>query len=124
MFKSYLKAALRNIIKQKLFSFINIMGLAVGISICILIYLYVKNEWNYDRFHENVDRLYRVYITEDLSQRDPFSYVEAPYNLAEALEQTFPEVEQAVRLDVRTDILRYEENSFSRLQSTMILLRP
>ncbi len=114
MFKSYLKVTLRNIVKQKLFSFINIMGLAVGISTCILIYLYVKNEWNYERFHENTDRLYRVYITEDLPQRDPFSYVMSPFHLAEALEQTFPEVEQAVRLDVRTDILRYEENSFSQ----------
>ena len=114
MFKSYLRIALRNITKQKIFSFINIIGLSIGISVCILIYFYVRNEWNYDRFHENTDRLYRVYITEDLPQRDPFSYVVAPYHLAEALEQTFPEVEQAVRLDVRTDIIRYKETSFSQ----------
>ncbi len=114
MLKSYLRVALRNITKQKIFSFINIIGLSIGISVCILIYFYVKHEWSYDKFHENADRLYRVYITEDLPQRDPFSYVEAPYQLAEALEQTFPEVEQAVRLDVRTDIIRYGENTFSQ----------
>ena len=114
MFKSYLKIALRNILKQKLISFINIIGLAVGITACILIYFYVRHERSYDKFHENSDRLYRVYITEDLPQRDPFSYVPAPFHLAEALEQSFPEVKQAVRLDVRTDILRYEENTFSQ----------
>jgi putative ABC transport system permease protein len=114
MFKNYLKVALRNIIKQKLFSFINIIGLAVGITVCILIYFYVGHERSYDKFHENADRLYRVYITEDLPQRDPFSYVYNPFHLAEALEQSFPEVEQAVRLDVRTDIIRYEENKFSQ----------
>jgi putative ABC transport system permease protein len=112
--KAYFKVTVRNILKQKLFSFINIMGLAIGITACILIYLYVIHEWSYDKFHENATRLYRVYITEDLPQREPFSYVEAPFHLAEALEQTFPEVEQAVRLDVRTDILRYEEKSFSQ----------
>ncbi len=114
MFKSYLKVALRNILKQKLFSFINIIGLAVGITVCILIYFYVRHERSYDKFHENAERLYRVYITEDLPQRDPFSYVPAPFHLAEALEQSFPEVKQAVRLDVRTDIIRYGENTFSQ----------
>ncbi|HZX10203.1 MAG TPA: ABC transporter permease, partial [Acidobacteriota bacterium] len=114
MFKSYLKVALRNIRKQKLFSFINIIGLAVGITACILIYFYVRHERSYDKFHENAERLYRVYITEDLPQRDPFSYVYTPFHLAEALEQTFPEVKQAVRLDVRTDIIRYRENTFSQ----------
>ncbi len=114
MFKNYIKIALRNIFKQKLFSFINIMGLAVGIAVCILIYFYVRHEQSYDKFHENADRLYRVYITEDLPQRDPFSYVYNPFHLAEALEQSFSEVEQAVRLDVRTDIIRYGENKFSQ----------
>jgi len=114
MFTSYLKVGLRNIFKQKLFSFINIMGLAIGITVCILIYFYVRHERSYDQFHENAQQLYRVYITEDLPQRDPFSYVYTPFHLAGALEQSFPEVRQAVRLDVRTDIIRYEENTFSQ----------
>ncbi len=66
MFKNYLKIALRNLFKQKLYSFINIIGLAIGIASCILIYLFVQNELSYDTFHKNADRLYRVYITEDL----------------------------------------------------------
>jgi putative ABC transport system permease protein len=114
MFKNYLKIALRNLFKQKLYSFINIIGLAIGIASCILIYLFVQNELSYDTFHKNADRLYRVYITEDLPERDPFSYVQAPWQLAEALKQSFPEVEHAVRLDVRTNIVRYLEKNFTQ----------
>ena len=114
MFKNYIKIALRTLFKQKLYSIINVTGLAVGIASCILIYLFVQNELSYDAFHKNADRLYRVYITEDLPERDPFSYVEAPWQLAEALEQSFPEVERAVRLDVRTDIVRYQDKNFTQ----------
>jgi putative ABC transport system permease protein len=114
MFKNYIKIAARSLFKQKLHSIINITGLAIGIASCILIYLYVRNEWSYDKFHENADNLYRVYITEDLPQRDPFSYVVAPYHLAGALEDSFPEVERAVRLDVRTNIVRYGEKNYTQ----------
>lgn len=114
MFRSYLRIAIRSLFKQKLYSLINIVGLAIGIAACALIYLFVMNEWSYDKFHRNAERLYRVYITEDPPQRDAFSYVEAPFYLAEALEQTFPEVEQAVRLVVRTDIVRYGERNFTQ----------
>lgn len=114
MFKNYVKIALRTLFKQKLYSIINITGLAVGIASCILIFLFVQNELSYDTFHKNADRLYRIYITEDLPERDPFSYVETPWQLAEALEQSFPEVERAVRLDVRTDIVRYQDKYFTR----------
>ena len=113
MFKNYVKIAARNLLKQKVYSSINIVGLSLGMACCILIYLYVRNEWSYDKFHQNADRIYRAYITEDLPQRDPFSYVEAPYPLASALEQTFPEVEHAVRIDVRTDIVRFEEKNLT-----------
>lgn len=114
MFKNYIKIAARNLFKQKLHSIINITGLSFGIASCILIYLYVRNEWSYDKFHEKADNLYRAYITEDLPQRDPFSYVEAPYHLAGALEDSFPEVERVIRLDVRTNIIRYGEKNYTQ----------
>ena len=90
MLNNFFKITIRNIRKHNVYSVINVFGLALGISICILIYLYVGNEWSYDKFHKNKDRLYRIYITEDPPERDAFSYVEAPWNLAEALEQSFP----------------------------------
>ncbi len=86
MFKNYAKIALRNLKKHKVYSSINIFGLALGIAACLLIFLYVANEFSYDRFHEKADRLYRIYTTENPSTRDPFSYVSSPWHLADALE--------------------------------------
>jgi putative ABC transport system permease protein len=61
MFRNYLKIALRNLAKQKIYAVINILGLAVGIAGAILTFLFVQNEISYDRFHENSKNLYRVY---------------------------------------------------------------
>jgi len=58
MFKNYLKITLRNLKKNKIYSFINISGLAIGIACCILIVLWVQDELSYDRFHENAENLY------------------------------------------------------------------
>ena len=60
MFKNYLKVALRNLWKNKAFSAINIMGLASGLAVCLLIVLYVVDELSYDKYNEKADRIYRV----------------------------------------------------------------
>lgn len=60
MVKNYLKIALRNLSKRKGFTFINILGLAIGIACCLLIAVYVSHELSYDQFHEKSDRIYRV----------------------------------------------------------------
>ncbi len=60
MLKNYFKVALRNLRKNKLYSFVNIVGLTIGITCCILIGLYIAHEWSYDRFHKNADRIARV----------------------------------------------------------------
>lgn len=60
MFKNYLKVAFRNILKHKFFSFINILGMTIGVTACLLIALYVSDELSYDRFHEHADRIYQV----------------------------------------------------------------
>ena len=61
MAKNYFIVALRNLGRQKGYSFINIAGLAIGIACCALIALFVREELRYDRFHENADRIYRIY---------------------------------------------------------------
>jgi putative ABC transport system permease protein len=58
MIKNYLKIAWRNLVRQRLYSLINISGLAVGLAVCMLIMLYVAHEHSYDRFHENADRIF------------------------------------------------------------------
>jgi putative ABC transport system permease protein len=60
MFKNHLKIAIRNLLKQKVFSFINIAGLAIGMACCILIFLYVQDELKFDQYHENKHRIYRL----------------------------------------------------------------
>ena len=60
MIKNYLKIAWRNLIRQKLFSLINISGLATGLAVCMLIMLYVAHEYGYDRFHKNANRIFTL----------------------------------------------------------------
>ena len=58
MFKNYIQIAWRNLTKNKLYSFINIGGLSVGIAACMLIMLYVAHELSFDHFHKNADRIF------------------------------------------------------------------
>src|SRR5688572_15340782 len=60
MFKSYFKTAFRNLERNKVYSFINIFGLSIGLACAILIMLYVKDEISFDRFHKNVTHIYRI----------------------------------------------------------------
>jgi len=95
MFKNYLKIAWRNLIKNKLYSIINITGLSVGVACSMLIFLYVSNELSYDEFHEN--RIFRA--SRDLKIGDneaSFPFTPAP--LASVLNNEIPEVNQAVRI--------------------------
>ena len=68
MIKNYLTVAIRNLARHRIYSAINIIGIAIGLAFCILTYLFVHNEWTYDTFHENADRIYRVYIKQYFGQ--------------------------------------------------------
>jgi len=96
MLKNYLKIAWRNLMKNKVFSFINIFGLAVGLTCCILITLYIFHETSYDRYHKNADRIYRlgtVFIDQGVEERG--GNTSAP--LGRMLQQEYPEVEASAR---------------------------
>jgi len=99
MLKHYLLVALRGLRRQKLYAFINVGGLAVGIALCALIGLYVRDELTFDRFHEHADRIVRLTQTRyapDGSVEATHAYLPLP--LGPALEADLPEVERAVRL--------------------------
>ncbi|MCJ7579904.1 MAG: ABC transporter permease, partial [Candidatus Aminicenantes bacterium] len=99
MLKSYLRATLRNIKKYKGYSFINIMGLAIGMACCILILLYVFDEMSYDKFHKNHDRIYRVtrqWLNEDGVINLHLGHVAPP--VGPSLKNDFPEIVHAVRI--------------------------
>ena len=92
MLQNYLTIALRNLRKHKTFSFINIMGLAIGISTCLLILLWVVDELSYDRWNENFERTYRV-AGEVKFGGTHNTFAVAPSPLASALINDFPEIE-------------------------------
>lgn len=98
MLKNYFKIALRNISRNKLYSFINIFGLAVGITACVLIFLYVKDELSYDKHHPDHERVFRVNTYVKLSgQNDNFAINAMP--TGPALKADFPQVEEFVRVE-------------------------
>ena len=88
MFKNYLKITLRNIRKNVIYSFMNISGLSIGLACSLLIMLWVHHELSYDRFHENVDRLYRVVYSSDDGELYG-TYLPGP--LAPYLREHFPD---------------------------------
>ncbi len=99
MFKNYLKITIRNILRQKGYSFINIAGLATGMTCCILILLYVLDELSYDNYYENSDRLYR--ITSDLQMQGGVRNIAmAPFVTGPVFSQELPEVETYSRINV------------------------
>ena len=97
MLRNYFLVTLRNLLKNRLYSFINIAGLAIGIACCMLIVQFIRIELNYDKHHENGDQLYRVTTEFHLGDRDQKLAV-TPSPFAKALVADFPEVVAAARL--------------------------
>ncbi|MBN2459971.1 MAG: ABC transporter permease [Candidatus Cloacimonetes bacterium] len=94
----YLITAFRNIAKQKIYTFIKIGGLAIGLTVCILIMLWVKDELSYDNFHEKNDRLFRIIIEQNLNGESSVIAV-TPGALGPALLAEFPEIKAVCRFD-------------------------
>ena len=97
MFQNYFKIAWRNLRSNKLFSVINVIGLAIGLTCCLLITLYLYHEWSYDTHQQKGDRLYQVgTLSIQEGKGDRYSTTAAP--MAPAMQQEFGEVESTVRL--------------------------
>jgi len=116
MIKSYLKITLRNMRKHKVYSFINVAGLAVSIACCLMILMHIHFETSYDNYHRDADRVYRLGIDIDTPAFKrtfaPVSYFEAPY-----LKENFPQVEAVARfrrfnnvLVRKRETVYYEDN--------------
>lgn len=117
MIKNYFKISLRNFGRNKLYSFINITGLSVGIMCCVLIFGYVQYETSFDRFNKNADRIYRLTEVLHLPKEDNARAVTSP-PMATAIQFNFPEVEKAVRINYSVRILSYRE---TKLYDTKIM---
>ena len=112
MIKNYFKIAFADLLRNKFYSLINIVGLAIGITACILIMLYVQSELSYDTFHEKADRIYRVNLEAVINGDEINSPVTCP-PLAKAMQNEIPEVEEAVRLINQQPVIRHNDDVFN-----------
>src|SRR3954469_9499016 len=113
MLQNYIKIAWRNLIRNKTFSAINIIGLAIGIATCLMIMLFVMNELSYDRYNEKADRMVAVSFHGNI-QGNRMNEATVMPPVAQTLKADFPEVEASTRLrNYGTPRLIYGNKTFS-----------
>ena len=113
LLSSYLKTAIRNLARHRIYSAINIIGISIGLAFCILTFLFVHHEWTYDTFHEKADRIYRITAKE----KGPFGdrmIGGVPHSLGPAISETFPNI-QTVRFSNDSGDISIEDRSFRPL---------
>lgn len=107
MLRNYFKIAFRNLFKNKVYSFINISGLAVGMACCMAICLYVYDEFSYDRFHPNAPNLYRV-VGKQNQSGTIFNDASLPGLLSPALKAEFAEIKQFCRISRHRGVVQHD----------------
>lgn len=103
MIKNYIKTAFRSLLKNKVFTAINVLGLALGLATCLLIVFYVVDELNYDRYNDKYERIYRVNTDLKVGTTET-SFAITPAPTADALLKEFPEVENSMRMGSAVNI--------------------
>ena len=99
MIRNYFKTAFRNLWRNKIFSAIKILGLSIGLTVCMMIFLYTKDEVSYDRFHANRSQIFRIVQTWKFGNNPPQSLGITNSVLGEAFSREIPEIKQFVRIN-------------------------
>src|SRR3954471_22938941 len=97
MIKTYLRLAYRSLVKNKLFAFINVFGLAIGLTCCLLISMYIYQELSYDAHQQLGDRLYQLGTASTVEGKEN-RYGRTPATMVPVMQQEFPEIESFTRL--------------------------
>lgn len=119
MLKNYFKVAFRNLLRSKGFSGMNILGLAIGMASALIILLWVQNEWSFDRFFPNKDRLYEVW-NKDKWGNDTVCWHATPKIMGDFLKTEYPEIEQSSRMNwTQTLLFSYQEKRLN-VKGTMV----
>ncbi|MBN8578994.1 MAG: ABC transporter permease [Cytophagales bacterium] len=113
MFQNYLKIAFRALWRSKIHSSINVLGLSLGIACCLLIALFVRDEWTFDTFHIKAERIYRVFVKEDWGENQQFFNTTTPMPIGPALKDNLPEVEDFARFAAINTMVKVGEKQFS-----------
>jgi putative ABC transport system permease protein len=113
MIRNFFTVAIRNFLRQKFYSFINLFGLASGLTCALFIFLWVNDELSKDKFHNDSDRIFQVVSNLTLNEGETLTWPITPGPLAELIQDNFPEVEMAVRtMNSGNQLFQYKDNSF------------
>ncbi|MFY0591367.1 ABC transporter permease [Roseivirga sp.] len=96
MFKNYFKTSVRSIVRNKLFSAINIVGLAISMSICLLVISIISETFSYDRFHKDYDRIHRVVTKHQFLEQDPSDFASTSILVGQRTQKEIPGIESSV----------------------------
>ncbi|MCB0487444.1 MAG: ABC transporter permease [Cyclobacteriaceae bacterium] len=107
MLRNYLKVAVRNILKYKFFSAINILGLSIGMACCLFIFIYVSDELSYDQFHKDADKIYRIGLLGRMAGQE-FNTSNSSWPVTNAMQEEITGVESGVRTWHRSAALLFK----------------
>lgn len=110
MLKNYIKVAFRNLWQNPGYSFINIFGLVIGLTCCLVIFQYVAFEYSFDRFHDNRSELYRIMTSGSMGDEEMQSGVFTPQAMGPALEQEIPEIARFTRIGPGSPVIFNPDN--------------
>jgi putative ABC transport system permease protein len=113
MIRNYLTIAFRSLWRTKATTFINIVGLSLGVACCILISLFVYDEWTFDTFNRKAYRIYRVFGHENWGPGQNFFYTVTPFPMGPVLKESFGEIESQVRIAKQGTLVKVGGNSFN-----------
>jgi len=120
MLKNYFKVALRNILRHKFYSVLNIAGLAFGLTACFLIGLYIFDELSYDKFHKDYQNIYHVGLHGKIGGQEILTASSCP-PLSIAMISSIPDVEQAIRVNPwRNVVMKYEDKAFTETKALLV----
>ncbi len=120
MLENYFKVALRNILKHKFYSILNIAGLAFGLTACFLIGLYIFDELSFDKFHKDSENIYCVALHGKIGGQEIYTSSSCP-PLSQEMVSEIPGVEQAIRVNPwRNVVMKYEDKAFTETKALLV----
>jgi putative ABC transport system permease protein len=113
MLSNYLKIAIRNLLKHKVYTIINALGLSIGIGSCLFILAITQNELSFDNYHENRDRIYRLTDKIQVSETRELHTAQSPAPWAPEMQQLYSDVEASVRFSLQSHAIQHKEDQIS-----------
>ena len=120
MLRNYLKITVRNLKRYAVYTSLNILGLTIGMATCLLILLFVVNEYRFDSFHNKADRIYRLNEIQDFGGMIPQHVALSMYTMGRAMEEDFSEVEAFVRFIGTSSLVEVEDEQFILDKALMV----